>query len=273
MKCVSLAFVLPCILAILSVSAQTQISFFQPPTFAGGGSVFVADFNGDGKPDLLTSDGTMNLGNGDGTFKVGTPVGLVAVDAVADFNGDGKPDLLVEEGINTYLVLLGNGDRTFQSPISTAIKVAFLPAVADLNGDDQADVVEVYSGALYVFISNGDGTFKPGVAYSLGAPEPGECSIADFNGDGKPDVVVNAYGQELVFLGNGDGPPQAPKASTGVPNGWSSVVGDFNGDGKLDLAVGGNCPPLHLVRSIWEWRWCVPGPNGCSFQRRLVRRS
>src|SRR5579864_5116786 len=92
-------------------SMQGHISFFQPPTYSGNGPLFVADFNGDGKPDILTGDGTMNLGNGDGTFTNGTqvevPDGLQVV-AVADFNGDGRPDLLVQ-GTGTLLVLLGNG--------------------------------------------------------------------------------------------------------------------------------------------------------------------
>lgn len=42
---------------VLSFSVQAQVSFFQPPTYLGAGDVFVADFNGDGKPDILTSDG------------------------------------------------------------------------------------------------------------------------------------------------------------------------------------------------------------------------
>ena len=36
--------------------AVAQVSF-QPPTFTGMGTVFVADFNNDGKLDLLISDG------------------------------------------------------------------------------------------------------------------------------------------------------------------------------------------------------------------------
>jgi hypothetical protein len=114
----ALAF-LGVVVILFSGQVQAQVSFFEPPTYSGVGDVFVADFDGDGKPDILTSDGTMNLGNGDGTFKLGTPVSGSGVLAVADFNGDGKPDVL-EQGTGTLLVMLGNGDGTFQAPISTA---------------------------------------------------------------------------------------------------------------------------------------------------------
>jgi hypothetical protein len=41
---------------VLSPAAHTQVSFFQPPTYPGTGNLFVADFNGDGNPDLLSCD-------------------------------------------------------------------------------------------------------------------------------------------------------------------------------------------------------------------------
>ncbi len=84
----------------------------------------VADFNGDGIPDIVTLNSgfgavEVQLGNGDGTFQFPQAFypgnGPVAI-AVGDFNGDGRPDVAV---INSYddnqvSVLLGNGDGTLQ---------------------------------------------------------------------------------------------------------------------------------------------------------------
>ncbi len=69
----------------------------------------LADFNGDGNPDLMaliTRNGlTILLGNGDGTFAPSGPLliqGSVGVDvlAVGDFNGDGKVDFVTTESYN-----------------------------------------------------------------------------------------------------------------------------------------------------------------------------
>jgi hypothetical protein len=236
----------------LSASTQAQVSFFQPPTYAGTGATFVADFNGDGKLDILTSDGTMNLGNGDGTFKPGTAVSGGTL-AVADFNGDGKPDIL-QQGPGTLLVLLGNGDGTFQAPISTASGASLsVVAAGDLNGDGKADVVGVSDSALLVYVSNGNGTFAAGVPYTVGATTSGETgvSLGDFNGDQITDIVVTNSGasQEVFFPGKGDGTFGAPTTSTGVSGPACAVVGDFNGDGKLDLAVScyADAPNQHEV--------------------------
>jgi len=86
-----------------------------------------ADFNGDGKLDLVLCAGGLNLsyialGNGDGTFRTSQNdlIHLQAlVVAVADFNGDGKQDLLTVPGgmdigdLAGVRILFGNGDGTF----------------------------------------------------------------------------------------------------------------------------------------------------------------
>ena len=96
------------------------------PTLAVG----IADFNGDGNPDLATlgSDGlTIWLGNGKGgfvsstTYNVGPdPTGLT----IADVSGDKVADLVVGNAFGDVLVLLGEGNGVFQSATITDQHVA-----------------------------------------------------------------------------------------------------------------------------------------------------
>jgi FG-GAP-like repeat len=93
-------------------------TFTAAEDFTGGGGIWLGDFDGDGKLDVLTTNGISNSelqisllrGRGDGTFK--NPISLVRGPigyslAVADFNNDGKLDVLdtnVSSGTN-YLLL------------------------------------------------------------------------------------------------------------------------------------------------------------------------
>ncbi len=116
--------------------------------------------------------------------------------------------------------------------------------LADLNNDGKQDlIVTNFAGGgagatVSVFLSNGDGTFQPGIAFAVGQ-QPRAVVAGDFNRDGKIDLIV-ANGSEStisVFLGNGDGTfqPGVDYFADGEP--LSLVVADFNEDGKLDVAV------------------------------------
>ena len=108
-----------------------QVSFFQPPSYAGSGALSSADFNGEGKPDFaLNCPGTSPVlgefilaGTGEGTFRAPTlpiPNGGGTM-AAADLNGDAKPDLVAEVGGNTGQIFLGIGGGTFSKAKSYAL--------------------------------------------------------------------------------------------------------------------------------------------------------
>ena len=130
------------------------------PAGSESSGLTLADFNGDGKLDLVVAnrnDGTLTvaLGNGNGTF--GTPStialgsGTTPQDVVAaDFNQDGKLDLAVAEtGANQLAVLLGNGNGTFtlQPKPITAGSQPWVIALGDFNNDGKPDFAAPNSGS------------------------------------------------------------------------------------------------------------------------------
>ena len=230
-----------------TADAQSPSLFFVPPSYPGNGQTVSADFNGDGKPDLVAADGTVLLGKGDGTFTTGIPLSVPgSLIATGDFNGDGKPDVLIVSFSSTNLyIFLGNGDGTFRTPVITNMGTSLSSVVvADLNGDGKLDVLGTIPGAaLLVLLGKGDGTFGAGVTYPVLSNSTNFLAVGDFNADGKVDIALaansgtSAPGSVGVLLGKGDGTFQAAVTSTGVSNPVGMAAGDFNGDGKLDLLV------------------------------------
>src|ERR1700722_310013 len=157
-------------------TAQAQITVlfgkgdgtFEPPanyiTVSGEyQSVQAADFNGDGKPDLVVSVVTLGssgekevaslLNNGDGPL--GSPAyspvgGYPTAIAVGAFTGNGNQDLAAAAG--GVSVLNGNGVGTFQ-PYSQIITCSTQTLfVASVNAGGKPDLIDVCSaGGQYAF--------------------------------------------------------------------------------------------------------------------------
>src|SRR5205814_1174352 len=136
------------LVSVLLQSATTAGTFGTArsvPTGSQPNSIAVADFNGDGKPDLVTSNSDSNnlgilLGTGGGNFAAATFVPLSSFPgdlAVTDLDSDGKPDIVVSaESSNSLALLLGFGDGTFFPSKITISKGSTGPfVVGDLNKD------------------------------------------------------------------------------------------------------------------------------------------
>jgi hypothetical protein len=199
----------------------------------GGGSA-VADFNGDGKLDVVAG------GSG------------------GNYNSFASAD-------SHIIILRGQGDGTLFAPqyLSGDATPSTLPdefelmAAGNFNGDGYTDVIlhdnenpvfrnnsSANQNHLVSAMSDGKGNFK--YAYALPFAATANLSYieptpADFNGDGLQDLLYVGLDNSLsVALSHGDGTFANP-VSVGLPplqcEVTYSVAGDLNGDGNLDIVA------------------------------------
>jgi hypothetical protein len=260
-------------------------------------SVVVGDLNGDGKMDIVTAnanDVSALLAQADGNFQAAKPIdvgGNPLSVAVGDFNADGMLDLAVTSQASSYWsyfsytydffwqsferswtttgvrsVLLGHGDGTFASPVSsvTGETVDFeqdthylwfwshyttshsdwgdiwptWAAVGDFDGDARLDAVLGSRSATGLVVLPGDGAggFTGGTSLAT-ASIPRVTAVGDLNGDGMLDLVTLTGNNATVFLGNGDRTfrPARDYPAGVVPN--LAAIADLNGDHIQDLVT------------------------------------
>lgn len=248
---------------ILNVLLSNGDGTFDPimTVLPGNGYSFgfpaAADFNGDGKVDLIVPEQQtvqILLGRGDGSFDAGThtpPLPLLSNQAYAccsvvttgDFDHDGNSDFAVlayspGSVVGTALIVYyGKGDATFSQAVTAAVldrQYTHLIA-ADLKGDGLSDFV------LSTEEGNGDDNDYRGTAISIVHGLPGRkfsaetnlvagagfasMAAADFNRDGLPDLLFTNgnLADSLVLLTN-VGTPSMSLTSSANPSGIGQAV-------------------------------------------------
>ncbi len=242
----------------------------------------IADFNGDGKQDVVLagfdpgdSGSAIQAGIGDGTGKFTAKkildvAGMVTGLVTGEFSGTTKAGIAYTvnstsgTGSGLYTAA-GNGDGTFATPVlvdgSVSTPVTLL--AADVNDDGRPDLVVVQgngfnASTISVYLNNGNGTFAKPVSFT----PPNNASVtdiiaADFNGDGKLDLGMAGFDADAfattfyVFAGNNSATFTYLSATDISNQGAVSIAAiDVNHDGHLDIVTDGCCgaaTPLEII--------------------------
>ena len=228
----------------------------------------VADFTGDGWPDLFISHhwhpGGLWLNNGDGTFRAADVTFFSSIldrhdCQTADFNQDGLMDMFCSVGADRGTTLKCNG-LFIQQPDGTFADVAYQWNIGDATGRGRHCAVldanndgcpDIFYGTDPVrpdglpsinrfYLNTGQGSFIDSPAMGLNLNVGARSArAADYNNDGWKDLLICGYTGGLRLFRNNQGQGFTDVSSMFGPpiNAMDAVMVDVNHDNLLDLIV------------------------------------
>jgi len=225
----------------------------------------LADLDGDGLPELLTTDNTSqkiviyhnistpgHVAFGD-TYSI-TPTSFSTFSmaiAAADMDGDGKPDIVVTNSnglseIDLYRNTSQPGKLSFDTSYFPLGGTADSFTIADFDGDGKPDLLATfnnYSGGIDVLRNTSTpGNFSFDRVPGVFPANPYPICAGDIDGDGKLDIIIldrqNNYIDVYHNLSSPGNVLFAAVTTYAVPA-WpaNAMMADFDGDGKPDIAV------------------------------------
>ncbi|MGZ8264902.1 MAG: CotH kinase family protein [Burkholderiales bacterium] len=220
--------------------------------FAMSALATAADFNGDGRSDILwrnPSTGEDAIWQMNGASLAASAFIPTVGDSnwrmvgIGDFDASGRTDILWRNAVTgDNAIWLIDGVALADSALLFAVtdtewKVA---GVADFNGDGRADILwrNANTGDNAIWLMNGINVSSTALIPGVGDTNWAVIGTGDFNGDGKGDILWRnvSTGDAAVWLMNGVALADSALILAVPDTDWKIAgIGDFNGDGKADI--------------------------------------